>query len=848
MARKHDVLDIGHREQPASGSPARWIWAALAGVIAAGVVVFGLRTSALPVPVLRLVAGSEVRAIHDRGGGRMIYRVSDPSADADGIARTARLLAARVEAIDDGSVSVTGRDITVEAVGVAHGAVDIVARELMRRGELSFHLAVDSSPRMDALCRRAMRTDGPVSCETDAWTHDHTGAEMRASYLAADSPAAIEGFLAQAEATEPALAPDPDRIILLERMAWDPQPSGSASWRTYELERQAALDGEGVADAWIYHDPITGRPAVLLSFTADGAQRWYETTSRNVGRKIAIVLDGTVSSAPVIHDAIAGGRATITLAGASQDELLGKAQATVAVLRSHVTTGGVAPVKLELLEARPVVSSIHAWQRAAAIALLCLFAGLGMFALVLALEWRAQPLDVVITRAPGAGPWGRLALTVAALAALHVAPGFLALPGISLDALAIAGMSGDPASGSMINVLTLGITPILAAFLLVEITALAVPRWRPLRICGPEGRARLLRATAIVTVIMALLQGYGISIWLEGLQRFGVDVVTEPGLASRLLITLTLTGGVMVLWIVAGLLHRHGLGNGFSLVILAGLLQVPAALDADPTLAPVEAGAELRAALTIAGWLVIFAATSRVLRARAAGTGMRLPTCGILPAVDVIAVVPAVLTSAVILERALGPGPAQAQETLPPAMRLVLTIVLAFGYAWLFSRPRALPAGARVLGGERAQMAGFWRATILSALYVTGATAVALLAERAALPVSIIEPVLVTAIVMDLVAEWRARRRCRDLVAVWPIHRVQVADLAVATLQRAGIDAHTRGRYHRTLLHFFAPFVPIELQVPAERASEAESLLRSMLGTGAAAGTDAAAGTAPRAE
>ena len=87
-----------------------------------------------------------------------------------------------------------------------------------------------------------------------------------------------------------------------------------------------------------------------------------------------------------------------------------------------------------------------------------------------------------------------------------------------------------------------------------------------------------------------------------------------------------------------------------------------------------------------------------------------------------------------------------------------------------------------------------------------------------------------TAIGMDLVSEWRARQRCRDLVVVWPMNRVQLADLAVHALQEAGIGAYTRGRYHRGLLYFFGPFVPIDIMVPADRADEAAGLLRNMLG------------------
>jgi hypothetical protein len=84
---------------------------------------------------------------------------------------------------------------------------------------------------------------------------------------------------------------------------------------------------------------------------------------------------------------------------------------------------------------------------------------------------------------------------------------------------------------------------------------------------------------------------------------------------------------------------------------------------------------------------------------------------------------------------------------------------------------------------------------------------------------------------MDLIAEWHARRQHRDLVPVWPLHRVQVADEVAGALATAGIEAHLRGLNHRATLHFFAPYVPISVMVREERAADAHRLLRDRLGS-----------------
>jgi hypothetical protein len=84
---------------------------------------------------------------------------------------------------------------------------------------------------------------------------------------------------------------------------------------------------------------------------------------------------------------------------------------------------------------------------------------------------------------------------------------------------------------------------------------------------------------------------------------------------------------------------------------------------------------------------------------------------------------------------------------------------------------------------------------------------------------------MLTAVLLDVIAEARALRRHGPLVAVWPEHRVRAVDEALSVLERAGIPALARSVHHRTLWHFFAPFIPIQLLVPAARGEEASRLL-----------------------
>ncbi len=78
------------------------------------------------------------------------------------------------------------------------------------------------------------------------------------------------------------------------------------------VSRRAALTGETLTNADVRYDSSNNMPYVSIEFNSIGAQKFYDITSKNVKKRLAIVLDNNVYSAPVIQEAIAGGRAQIT--------------------------------------------------------------------------------------------------------------------------------------------------------------------------------------------------------------------------------------------------------------------------------------------------------------------------------------------------------------------------------------------------------------------------------------------------------------------------------------------------------------------------------------------------------
>jgi preprotein translocase subunit SecD len=142
-----------------------------------------------------------------------------------------------------------------------------------------------------------------------------------------------------------------DREILLECVASNVKKGACSEYRTYLVERNVPLTGDSLAAAEASVGQMND-PEVNLTFDAQGARDFGNLTEKNVGRRMAIVLDGNVNSAPSINEKIPGGRARITLGrgGAkTYDERLADANNLALVLKAGalpapVTTGEIRQV------------------------------------------------------------------------------------------------------------------------------------------------------------------------------------------------------------------------------------------------------------------------------------------------------------------------------------------------------------------------------------------------------------------------------------------------------------------------------------------------------------------------
>ena len=134
---------------------------------------------------------------------------------------------------------------------------------------------------------------------------------------------------------------------ILYQVKIDPK-TGQKKKVPFLLKKRTLLTGEYLTDARVQIDSQYNEPYVSLSFDARGARLFEQITGQNIKKRLAIVLDNTVNSAPVIQDKISGGRAQIT-GRFSMDE----AKDLAIVLRA-----GALPAPVKIIEERTVGPSL----------------------------------------------------------------------------------------------------------------------------------------------------------------------------------------------------------------------------------------------------------------------------------------------------------------------------------------------------------------------------------------------------------------------------------------------------------------------------------------------------------
>ena len=164
-------------------------------------------------------------------------------------------------------------------------------------------------------------------------------------------------------------------------------------------------------------------------------------------------------------------------------------------------------------------------------------------------------------------------------------------PGIDADALSaffaryqgtLLGLFDMFSGGALerMSIFALGIMPYISASIILELLTVVVPHLAQLKKEGEDGRKKITQYSRYGTVVLALLQGFGIAVGLESMTSpGGAMVVPDPGWAFRAMTMITLAAGTsFIMWLGEQITER-GIGNGISLIIFAGIVaRMPSAI------------------------------------------------------------------------------------------------------------------------------------------------------------------------------------------------------------------------------------------------------------------------------
>src|SRR4249920_2149844 len=143
----------------------------------------------------------------------------------------------------------------------------------------------------------------------------------------------------------------------------------------------------------------------------------------------------------------------------------------------------------------------------------------------------------------------------------------------------ILGMFNMFAGGGIhrMAIFALNIMPYISASIIIQLLTTVSPQLEALKKEGESGRKTLNQYTRYLTVILAAFQSYGIAVGLEG----AGNVVSDPGPFFLISTTITLSGGTVFLMWLGEQITSRGIGNGISLIIMAGIVaNLPHALVA----------------------------------------------------------------------------------------------------------------------------------------------------------------------------------------------------------------------------------------------------------------------------
>ena len=216
----------------------------------------------------------------------------------------------------------------------------------------------------------------------------------------------------------------------------------------------------------------------------------------------------------------------------------------------------------------------------------------------------------------------RVLVTLGLLAAYRLGA-HVPTPGIDGGALAeffdqmqgtLLGMVDLFSGGNLrrLTVFALGIMPYISASIILQLLTVVIPALERLAKEGEAGKKKITQYTRYGTIVLSLVQSFGIAVGLESMRSgSGAVLVPDPGWGFRLLTMLTLTTGTALIMWLGEQISEKGIGNGISLIIFAGIVvRLPSAIVSSYTLL---ATGELKLFVLLGLLIMMVAVTAAVI-------------------------------------------------------------------------------------------------------------------------------------------------------------------------------------------------------------------------------------------
>lgn len=123
-------------------------------------------------------------------------------------------------------------------------------------------------------------------------------------------------------------------------------------------------------------------------------------------------------------------------------------------------------------------------------------------------------------------------------------------------------------------IFALGIMPYISASIIIQLLGAVIPYFQKLSKEGEEGRKKITQLTRYGTVLISVLQAWGVSVQLLSMTAAGVPIVPEPvhGMGFQLSTMIVLTAGTIFMMWLGEQITERGIGNGISLIIFIGII------------------------------------------------------------------------------------------------------------------------------------------------------------------------------------------------------------------------------------------------------------------------------------